>query len=91
MSHIEPELVTDAAKTLEEKYKNETPENHAQRMKRYDLAFERYEQAYGEYMATLDTQVTRYRRQAFSHTELEDRASDQTLLDQIGSAFQKFA
>ncbi|NOS68298.1 MAG: hypothetical protein HOO67_08160 [Candidatus Peribacteraceae bacterium] len=88
MSHIEPELVTEYAKTLDEHYKNETPENHTQRMKRYDLAFERYEEAYREYMATLDAQVTRYRKQAFSHTESQDRFAEESVLDQLGNFFQ---
>lgn len=88
MSHIEPELVTEVAKTIEEKYKNETPEQHALRMKRYDLAFERYEEAYREYMATLDAQVTRYRREAFAHTELSDRSAEESVLNQLGNFFQ---
>ena len=89
MSHIEPELVTDVAKTLDEKYKGETPEQHARRMDRYDLAFERYEKSYADYMATLDTQVTRYRREAFAHTELRDRAAEENVLDQLGNFLQQ--
>ena len=89
MGHIEPELVTDASKLLDEKYKDETPEHHAARMKRYDLAFERYEESYREYMATLDAQVVRYRHQAFAHTELTDRAeSDDGILAQLDGFFQ---
>lgn len=89
MGHIEPELVTDAAKLLDEKYKNETPEHHTARMKRYDLAFERYETSYCEYMKTLDAQVIRYRREAFGHTELRDRAREEGVLDQLGTFFQQ--
>ncbi len=91
MGHIEPELVTDMAKTLDVKYKDETPEQRALRTKRYDLAFERYEEAYREYMATLDVQVTRYRHQAFAHTEVQDRAGEENVLDQLGSMFQQAA
>ncbi len=89
MGHIEPELVTEASKTLDAKYKDETPEDHAARMKRYDLAFERYEQAYNEYMATLDAQVTRYRHQAFAHTELTDRSENEDgILAKLDGFFQ---
>ncbi|MSR87463.1 hypothetical protein EXS70_04845 [Candidatus Peribacteria bacterium] len=91
MEHIEPELTSEGSKLIEEKYKGETPENKAARMQRYDLAFERYEQAYHDYMDTLDTQVVRYRREAFSRSELEDRKQEEGLLDQLSSLFEKAA
>lgn len=91
MSHIEPELMSGMVETLEETYKNETPENRALRMKRYALAFERCQTAYDEYMETLDTQVNRYRRSAFAHAEMEDRAQDEGLLNQLGNFFQQAA
>ena len=89
MHYIEPELTSVNAKKLDEIYKNETPENHVERMKKYDLAFERYEKAYREYMATLDAQVTRYRREAFNHTELKDRAEEESIFGQLGTFFQQ--
>jgi hypothetical protein len=88
MMHLEPELTSTKAKTLDEKYKNETPADHAARMKRYDLAFERYETAYNEYMATLDAQVKRYSRDSLAHTERKDQANDQGLLSQFDTFFQ---
>lgn len=91
MGHIEPELATDAAKTLDDKYKNETPEQRAARIRRYDLAFGRYEEAYSEYIATLDAQVTRYRRAAFAHTESRDRDAEKGVLGRIGTFFQQAA
>ena len=91
MSHIEPELTTENAKTIDEHYVDETPDEHAARMKRYDLAFERCQRAYEEYMETLDTQVNRYRREVLSHTELKDRAEDEGLLGQFANLFQQTA
>lgn len=91
MGHIEPELVTDAVKMIDGKYNDETPENHAMRMKRYNLAFERYEESYRQYMATLDAQVTRYRRAAFAHTELQDRSAEESVLERIGTFLQRAA
>ena len=88
MAHIEPELTSAQAKTLAAKYKNETPENHALRMKRYELAFERCQQSYDEYMQTLDTQVKRYRKEAFTHAEAQDRSQDEDVLAQFGTLFQ---
>lgn len=91
MAHIEPELTSAASKLIEEKYKNETPQNHKERMQRYALAFERCETAYQEYMLTLDAQVNRYRHEAFGHAELQDRDSENTFLDTLGTLFQQAA
>ena len=91
MVHIEPELTSEGSKLIAETYKNETPENKAARMQRYQLAFERCQQAYDEYMQTLDAQVTRYRHEALAHVELSDRSHDEGMLDQLGSLFQQAA
>ena len=91
MSHIEPELTSAMAATLTEKYKGESVGDKEVRMRRYELAFERCDQAYNEYMHTLDAQVTRYQREAFSHAELSDREHDQGFLDHLGSLFQTAA
>lgn len=39
MQHIEPELTSAELPLLPEKYKNETPEENRERMKRYAFAF----------------------------------------------------
>ena len=91
MAHIEPELTSAQAKTLTEKYKGETPDQHAARMQRYELAFERCQQSYDEYMQTLDTQVKRYRKEAFTHAETQDRSRDENVLTKFGNFFQSSA
>ena len=83
MGQIEPELTTEGIKTLAEKYKNETPANEYERRKRYALAYERYEKAYDETMATLHTQVDRYRRSSFSQVEQEDRANESAAFEAL--------
>lgn len=91
MSHIEPDLMTENAKTLDVKYANEAPAEKERRLKRYDLAFERYETAYTEYVAMLDAQVNRYSRQAFAFSELKDRQTDEGFLSRFDSLFQQAA
>ena len=87
MLHIEPELVSSQAPLLAEKYKNESPADRAERMKRYELAFERCDQACDEYLKTLDAQISRYQREAFTHAELSDRRDDEGFLSKLGSVF----
>lgn len=91
MNHFEPELTTAMAPTLAEKYKNESVEDKAARMSRYELAFERCDKAYNEYMETLDTQVTRYQREAFAHAEMSDRQQDEGFLDHLSTLFKTAA
>ncbi len=91
MGHIEPELTTAGRTLLPETYKNETAEDKAARMKRYELAFERCEQSYNDYLQTLDTQVNRYRREAFAHVEIRDRARDEGFFDQFNSLVTNLA
>ena len=91
MSHIEPELTSEGSKGLDVKYTDESAEDKARRMQRYELAFERYEQSYREYMDTLDAQVVRYRREAFSRSELQDRAEEQGILEKFPALFEQAA
>lgn len=83
MQEIEPELTTEGVKLVAEKYKDETPEQTMERKKRYDLAFERYDQAYEGYVGTLQAQMQRYRRQSFNQVELEDRQVEGNFLDNL--------
>ncbi len=84
MQHIEPELTTEGLKTVDAKYKDEAPAARDARRKRYTLAFERYEQAYEGYMATLHAQVQRFRKQSFERVETEDRAREDGVLASLG-------
>ncbi|MEK7591049.1 MAG: hypothetical protein AAB489_02470 [Patescibacteria group bacterium] len=86
MGHIEPELTTSALPLLAEHYQNETPEEATARKQRYELAFERYDQAYDGYIQTLHAQADRYRRQSFAHVELKSREWDKGFLDQLHGA-----
>ncbi len=91
MLHIEPELTSEGVKLAEEKYKNETPEDRTARMKRYQLAFERCNDAYTDYMATLDTQVDRYRRESFQFVETQDKKEESSAIDTLTAFIQGFA
>jgi hypothetical protein len=91
MGRIEPELTSTAAAQVAEKYKSETAEERKVRMQRYELAFERYDQAYEGYIATLHTQVGRYRQESFQHVELKDRNQEQGVLDQLSNMFLQAA
>ena len=89
MGHIEPELTTEGLKLLEAHYKDETPEQLAARKQRYALAFERYDQAYSEYIETLQAQVDRYRRESVRKVEVDDRQQEAGMLDNLSQMIFK--
>lgn len=91
MGYIEPELTSEGAKTLAAKYKNESNEERETRLQRYELAFERYEEAYTGYLATLGAQVTRYSREAYSHAEARTRHRESGFLDSLEAQFSQAA
>src|SRR3989344_4069342 len=86
MGHIEPDLTSEGLKVLDQKYANETPVQTTERKKKYELAFERYEQAYQGYIETLHAQATRYRKESFSKVELEHRGKEAGLLETLQQA-----
>ena len=90
MGHIEPELTSEGTKMLDERYKNETPEELDTRKKRYVLAYERYEQAYEGYIETLHAQVMRYRHESIVQVEVEDRMEDAKAIDVLSKGFLQF-
>jgi len=87
MAHVEPELTTEGLKTLEDKYKGETPEQFTERKQRYAQAFDRYDQAYSGYLATLQSQVNRFRQASVDQVEMEDRANENDMLQSLSKNF----
>jgi RPA family protein len=91
MGNIEPELTSVGAEKAKVTYVAETLEQRKARMQRYELAFERYDQAYEGYMATLHAQVGRYRQASFQNVELKDRSREEGVLDKLSSMFLQAA
>ncbi len=86
MAKIEPDLVTLVIPTLDEKYKTETPEERKARGLRYKDAFEKYDVAYREYMDGMKSGITKFQRDALHSVEQDNRADEQTDLDNLTSA-----
>ena len=79
MGKIEPELTESQRPNLDEKYKNEMPEDNKTRLARYQKAFEQYDIDYKAYMEALEDSVRRYQ------TALrKDVEHDATLDDEVG-------
>ncbi len=87
MREIEPELTSEFIDTLEEKYKNETPEEAEGRGKRYKKAFDRFEEAFAKYLMELNASVQSYRKSAFRSVEEESRGEDAEKMSAIEDFF----
>ncbi len=87
MAGIEPELLTQNLPTLEEKYKNESPEDAKARAAKYDKAFAEYEKQLAAYMSGMQRQVTTYKRTALQSAEAEDRTRDRATLQSLETEF----
>ena len=83
MQDIEPELTSSRVHGLKEKYANETPEEHAERMARYDRAFGEYERTKERYLSALHHN-RQHDRQAL---EESDRQREQAQLIALESSF----
>lgn len=87
MRGIEPELVRDQIPLLDEKYKDETPEQKTARMERYTKAFAAYDIAVEVTMKDLTAKVASYRRQALQEAENEEKGEEQGKIRDIEQKF----
>ncbi len=86
MREIEPELTTALLSTLEQTYKNETPEQAETRSVRYRAALVEYEKRFNAYMLELEGQVRGFQKAASVYAEAQESGADQTKLDQLETA-----
>ena len=83
MSKIEPDLTTDQLPLLDEKYKNETPEQAQVRAQRYEKAFAEYDKQLAAYLATLEAKVHQYQSTARKSLEHEERVKEEQELNTL--------
>lgn len=85
MWHIEPELTSGVIPTLEEKYKNETPEQAEARAERYNQAYEKFQKALLAYFDRLNAKIREYGKQALTSLEKIEREEEENVLKQMES------
>ena len=86
MGQIEPELLIAVMPTLEEKYKNEMPEQAKERAARYQKAFDAYDQKFEEYKRNWQEQWGKYKRQAMRGAEEKNRTEETNDLSAVEAA-----
>ena len=86
MAKIEPDLVSTALPTLDEKYKNETPAEAEARKKRYEAAFAEYEKQFKQYVQDWDVQMHAFKHAVVSSLEQASRDDENTAMGDLESA-----
>lgn len=90
MAEIQPELTSAIYPTLAEKYKDETEDDRAARMKRYEEAFAEYDKRYAVFLQKVNTDVHEMKKSARDAAEAkaheQDVQSEADLLAQMESA-----
>jgi Skp family chaperone for outer membrane proteins len=86
MSGIEKDLTTDQLPLLDEKYKNETPDQAEARAARYEKAFAEYDKQLAAYLAQLEAKVRSYQNAARKSLEHEEHEKDEKELSGLEQA-----
>ena len=88
MSRIDEDLTTEGVKRLDEKYKDETPEQTKERAGRYDRAKEEYDKQYAAWKLQKQTDVNGTVKSAYQQAENVNRNGEQAAMDALESQIQ---
>lgn len=88
MAEIEPDLLLENIPGLDEKYKGETKDEHDLRMKRYEVAYKKFDEEFSKFMVEVDDKVRTSKRSALKEKESAAQAEDEARLQSLTSAFQ---
>lgn len=87
MAEIEPELCSAELPALEERYAGETPEEHDERMNRYELAYAVFDEAVKLLDDDVSTTVEVMRDAAMQKNKVESAASDDAAMKKLETDF----
>lgn len=91
MAEIEPELCSMELPLLEERYAGETPEEHEERMNRYELAYAVFDEAVKVLDDDVVTTVEIMKGAALEKDKFESAASDNVAMKKLESDFDSGA
>ncbi|MBT3835219.1 hypothetical protein HOF56_03130 [Candidatus Peribacteria bacterium] len=89
MGKIESDLLSKNLDGLEEKYKNETPEEKEERKNRYNKAFAQYHKELDEYLAGMNQKIVEYKRISIQSLENRNKEKEEVKLAEIEKQIQK--
>lgn len=87
MDEIEPDLLLANIPLMDAKYAGESTEQHDARMKRYVVAYKKFDLELNKFMTDIDTKVRITQRVALKQKEAESQLQEANTLHSIASAF----
>ncbi|MBM3227241.1 hypothetical protein FJZ27_00010 [Candidatus Peribacteria bacterium] len=87
MRGIEPELCSDTIPHLAEKYKDESKEDRAKRVERYNKAYTEFDRAAATHIKQLKTAKKAHKKEAMRSAEIKSQAEEAVKLRQMESLF----
>lgn len=87
MGEIEPDLTTALLPLLPEMYADETPQEHAKRMIRYEKAFNAFDERSMVVMAEIAGKVRKHQHTALQNKEDADRHGELAVMQHISADF----
>lgn len=88
MSQIDEDLTTEGTKHLNEKYKDETPEQTKERAVRYDRAKETYDRTYAAWKVQKQGEVNSTVKSAYQQAENVNRSGEEATMQALESQMQ---
>lgn len=86
MRNIEPDLLSYNIPKLDEYYASESEEEHEERMKRYEQAYEEFEYVFQDFMNEVQDEVRVNKRSALVAQEAENREEEEGELANLEAA-----
>ncbi len=86
MGGINMDLTTAQRETLDEKYKDETPEQKEARLAQYNADMLEYEKQYAAYVQNMNGQIHTFERTARQSIEKDDTTDEQPNMDSLLSS-----
>jgi len=83
MGGIEPELLNANIPLLEQKHKDESPEDRKARQERYKKAYAKYDEIYAEWHAGLNVYVAEQRRISLKSAEARNRSEEEKMMQNL--------
>lgn len=88
MAEIEPDLLLENIPQLDEKYKDETPEQKQERIKRYAEAYKQFDSAFNQFMGEVKAEARASRRESIEQEEDAIASDDASRLASLESNFE---
>ena len=88
MATVEPDLMLKNIPTLETTYAKETKEQHEARMKKYQTAYKKFDEKFGEFKFKINRKVHEARKASLNEAETKAKGDDSAVIAKMEEEFR---